>query len=1053
MPNMLGKRAAAVEQGGPSIAIGTEEPLDCPVVDSVEEELIIYLKFDNRPFISVDIFGLKLMGMLDSGANVTVMGKNSLRIIKSIGLEMKEKANKSGVQTADGSRHDIEGVVNVPFSFNNKTCMVETYVVPTLSKQLYCGMNFWKTFGIEISIKKEEIQTIDAKDVEEGEDIDLEMDKSHKLTETQERRLADCVKLFKTAEPGVIGQTKVLEYNIDTGNSPPIRSKSHPWSPYIEKEINQEVDRMISLGVIERSVSSWGHPIVPVRKTSGKMRLCLDSRKLNEVTAHDPYPLPHLHRILGRLEKSNYLSTVDLSDAFWQIPLDKASKEKTAFVVPSRGLFQFTRLPFGLKNSPMALARCMDRVLEQSWEPNVFVYLDDIVICSETFEEHCLWITKVAKRLADANLTINKTKSKFCQKEIKYLGFILCSEGLRPDPGKVSAILNYKTPTKIKEVRQFLGMANFYSRFIENFSKIVAPISDLLKGIKNGQKVTKFLWPREAEEAFNTIKSKMISAPILANPNFSLPFTVQTDSSDNAIGAILTQIQDGDEKVIAYFSKKLSTAQRKYAATEKECLGVLTAIRHFRCYIEGTHFFVQTDCSAVTWIKNLKADGSNRLSRWALELQCYDMTITHKKGRLNIVPDALSRSLEEIAIDATSWYGALKEKIEKNPQKFPLFKIETGLIYKYVKARSEIGDYSYAWKLVIPPERKLEILVKEHDDAAHLGFYKTFGRIRLRYYWPRMSQEIRRYVAQCEICKASKPLTVCQNPPMGRQKLADYPGQLISVDYLGPLTRSKKGNSYLLVISDWFSKGVILKPMRAAESKSLIEFMENQVFLQKGVPEKIISDNGKQFVSKLFKDLLTQYEIDHWLNPAYHPQVNPAERVNKVVVSALKSYVGEDQTRWDCAVPKIAAAINTSVHVSTGYTPFFIEHGREMSLTGKEHRILRHLNQIDPKLAEENRLKRFGQLNDTVKQNLTKAYQGYAKHYNLRTRPHVNYAVGSTIWRKNRQQSNKGEGFTAKLAPRYLKGSIKGVKGPNTYLVADAGGKTAGVFHANDLKT
>jgi hypothetical protein len=257
--------------------------------------------------------------------------------------------------------------------------MVETYVVPSLSKQLYCGMNFWKIFGIEITIRLEEIETIDANDLEEQ---DLEIDKSHNLSDMQQNKLAECINLFKTAEPGVIGQTSVLEYKIETGDSPPIRSKSHPWSPYIEKEINEEVDRMISLGVIERSVSSWGHPIVPVRKASGKMRLCLDSRKLNEVTAHDPYPLPHLHRILGRLEKSKFLSTVDLSDAFWQIPLDKESREKTAFVVPSRGLYQFTRLPFGLKNSPMALARCMDRVLDQAWEPNVFVYLDDIVICS-----------------------------------------------------------------------------------------------------------------------------------------------------------------------------------------------------------------------------------------------------------------------------------------------------------------------------------------------------------------------------------------------------------------------------------------------------------------------------------------------------------------------------------------------------------------------------------------------------------------------------------------------------------------------------------------------
>jgi transposase InsO family protein len=179
-----------------------------------------------------------------------------------------------------------------------------------------------------------------------------------------------------------------------------------------------------------------------------------------------------------------------------------------------------------------------------------------------------------------------------------------------------------------------------------------------------------------------------------------------------------------------------------------------------------------------------------------------------------------------------------------------------------------------------------------------------------------MSKEIRDYVASCEICKALKPVTTNKTPPLGRQKLADYPGQLLSVDYMGPITRSKKGNTVLLVVADWFSKGVVLQPFRAAESKNLVDFMENQIFLRKGVPEKIISDNGKQFVSKIFKVLLTRYEVDHWLNPSYHPQVNPAERVNKVIVSALKSYVGEDQRNWDGQLSKIEAAINLCIRVA-----------------------------------------------------------------------------------------------------------------------------------------
>jgi transposase InsO family protein len=1049
MSVLFGKCDQAGKSGGPFVSLVKGAPQEL-TVETLENDLLVTLEMDNRRYLEVKIFDFKVLGMLDSGANITVLGKDSLNLIRELELEIHETTKKIKVKTADGNPHQVSGVVYLPFSFNNKTEVMCTYVVPSLSQRLYLGMDFWTRFDINITIGVESLKIFEADESGEN-DQDLN-EHSHKLSVQQQNQLAECVSLFKGAVPGQIGQTDVLTYTIDTGDSPPIRSRPHPMSPYIEKEVTVEIERMISLGVIERSNSAWGHPIVPVRKSSGKLRLCLDSRKLNAVTIKDPYPLPHLRRILGRLEKSTFLSTVDLSDAFWQIPLDQSSREKTAFIVPCRGLYQFTRLPFGLKNSPMALARCMDKVLDQAWEPNVFVYLDDIVICSETFEEHLAWIKKVADRLSEANLTINTSKSKFAQKQIKYLGYILSGEGLRPDPAKVSGIVNYPVPTKIRDIRQFMGMANFYSRFIENFSHIIAPISDMLKGVKKGMPPKKLVWSSEANSAFEHIKSKLISAPILTSPNFELPFTLQTDSSDRAIGAVLTQEQNGVERVIAYYSQKLSSAQRKYAATERECLAVLMAIRHFRCYIEGVHFHVQTDCSAVTWIQNLKADGSNRLSRWAMELQMYDMTLAHKKGKLNVVPDALSRSLDEISTVTSQWYDQTREKVRENPENYPDFKIENNRLYKYVNRASNLGDYVYDWKLVIPSDRREEIMKSEHDSAAHQGYLKTANRIRLRYYWPKMLQDIKNYITNCETCKAAKPLTSNPTPPMGRQKLADHPWQLISADYLGPLTRSKKGNNFLLVVADWFSKEVLLFPCRAAESKSLVNMIEHGVFYTKGVPETIITDNGKQFISREFRDCLDRFSVKHWLNPSYHPQVNPSERVNKVIVSALKSFTGPDQTLWDQNIKKIETAIQTSVHDSTGFTPFFINHGREMPLSGSEHKILREIGKIDPVEAEKTRIDRFGKLNEQIKTNLKKAYETQSKYYNLRTRPQKKFAVGSVVWVKNHQQSKKANKYMAKLGPRFIKGVISDVKGQDTYEISGPKGKRMGIFHACDLK-
>jgi transposase InsO family protein len=999
-------------------------------------EFVIDLEDDNRPYISVNIFESEVVGLLDSGSMISVLGSESLTFVRSFNLKLQKLDENIRIKTADGTKLDILGFVNVPINFNNKFGLVKCFVVPGISRKLILGMDFWSKFNIKI--------VFDVNSVEISPEVSNE---DHEMTEGQKSILEEVKSYFILKKGGVLGQTNVITHTIDTGNSPAVRSTRPPlWSPQIQKEVYAELDKMISEDIIEPSISPWVSPLVPVRKSNGTLRLCLDSRKVNAVTVRDNYPLPHINRILGRLEKSTYLSSIDLSQAFHQIPLDD-TRVKTAFIIPGRGLFQYKRLPFGLVNSPMTMARCMDTVLGYDLEPKVFVYLDDIVVCSESFEEHIALLKEVAHRLLKANLTINIEKSRFCQKQIKYLGYILGKDGLKPDLDKVSAVVNYKTPTTKKEVRRLMGMANYYRRFISNFSSIVAPITDLTK-----KKVQKFVWTADAQRALEELKSRLVSAPVLSNPDFSLPFTIQSDASDHAAGATLTQEIDGRERVIAYFSQKFSSTQRKYGASERECLGVVLAIEKFRPYIEGTRFFVQTDCAAVTYIKNLKADGNSRLSRWAMKLQQYDMELFHKKGPTNIVPDALSRAVEVLDV-SLDWYDKLKKSVKDAPEKYPLFKIVDDVLYKFVKSSGDLSDLSFDWKEVVRVSERLDIIKKIHDENAHLGFVKTLDKIKRKYYWPKMGPMVKLFISNCETCKASKPLTQCTTPPMGKQKLADEPWQMISVDYLGPFPRSKTGNTYLLVVTDWFSKSVILKPFRAAESKSLKNFMENGVFLNKGVPEILLSDNGPQFVGREFRKLLKEYKVDHWLNASYHPQVNPAERVNKVIVSALKSYVGKDQSNWDLALPKIECAIRTSIHQSTNLTPFFIEHGREMRCSGEEHKIIRNTSELTPEEIEANRLNLFGKIFDKVKAGLDKAYKESARRYNLRTRKQPKFKKGDQIWRKNHKLSNKPSKYCAKLAPRYIKGIVSEIMGADTYEISDVTGRRAGVFHVSDLKT
>jgi hypothetical protein len=316
-----------------------------------------------------------------------------------------------------------------------------------------------------------------------------------------------------------------------------------------------------------------------VTKSDGSPRFCFDGRKFNAITKKDSYPLPLVDRILSMLRDSRYISSLDLKSAFWQIPLEKSSREKTAFSVPGCGFFHFCRMPYGLSNAAQTQQRLMDRILGPELEPNVFVFLDDIIICSKTFEEHVQLLKEVNRRLSDANLTLNLKKCKFFRESLHYLGFVVDKNGLKTDPEKIAAVTNYPIPTNSTELKRLLGLCSWYRRFIPHFSSIAAPLNNFLKN--KGKKLPINLDPA-ALQAFDTLKKALVSAPILSLPDFSLPFTIQCDASGYGIGAALTQIQDGAEHVIAYASRTLSKTERNYSVGEREALAVIFVIEKFR---------------------------------------------------------------------------------------------------------------------------------------------------------------------------------------------------------------------------------------------------------------------------------------------------------------------------------------------------------------------------------------------------------------------------------------------------------------------------------------
>ena len=346
-------------------------------------ESVINIEGDNRPHIEVEVLGYGLTGLLDSGASCTILGGSDVYVLlERLGLELIP--TESRIKTADGTAHHVKHAVDIPFVIDDKCKVIRPLIVPSIPRDLICGIDFWQAFGIWPSVDKtndqRNVECIDVTDKESGIN-------QHDLDKNQKLALENLTRSFLVTRPDMLGCTTLLEHKIDTGEGKPVKMRARPLSPYIQSDLNKELDRMIRLGVVEESgPTEWAHPIVCVRKPSGKLRFCLDARKLNDVTVKDTYPLPYINRILGQLSGTRYLSSLDLSDAFWQIELEAASRPKTAFIVPGRGLFQFKRMPFGLCNASQTLCRLMDKVLGVDLEPRVFVYLDDIIVMSQTFE-------------------------------------------------------------------------------------------------------------------------------------------------------------------------------------------------------------------------------------------------------------------------------------------------------------------------------------------------------------------------------------------------------------------------------------------------------------------------------------------------------------------------------------------------------------------------------------------------------------------------------------------------------------------------------------------
>lgn len=772
-----------------------------------------------------------------------------------------------------------------------------------------------------------------------------------------------------------VGRTSVVQHKIDTGNQPAIKQPPRRLPFHMQKEVDEHVSDMLKRGIIEPSSSAWSSAIVLVQKKDGSKRFCVDYRRLNSVTMKDAYPLPRIDESLNQLNGAKWFSTLDLNAGYWQVELDPNDKPKTAFVT-RQGLFEFNVMPFGLCNAPATFERLMETVLSGLQWQVCLIYLDDVIVYGKTFEEMLHNLELVFEKLRTAGLKLKARKCTLFSKQVKYLGHVISEKGAETDAEKVEAVRKWPEPVNKTQVRSFIGLCSYYRKFIANFAEIARPLHRLTEAS------VAFRWTNECQVAFDALKTKLTSAPILTHPDFSKPFILDTDASQNAIGAALSQIQNGQERVVAYASKVLSKTERRYCVTRKELFAVVTFIKHFRHFLYGRKFLVRTDHSSLRWLLRFK-DPEGQLARWLEVISPYDMEIEHRAGRLHgnadglsrvpctqcgyfddwekaDVPEDYARTLKhEVKNTSTAESKTLLE-MQDESRDIRLVKdwMEDGKRPDYSEVTAESYMVKSLWaqwsrlvlkdellcrmweveesnnttyQIVMPLSQRRFILQQMHDSktSGHLGVTKTLNKIRQAYYWPGLQSDVRSYVAGCDLCARRKAPLKTKRAPMQPLQVG-YPMERIATDILGEFPVTDKGNRYILVVSDYFTKWTEAFPMPNMEAQTVARLIVEEVICRFGVPVLIHSDQGRQYESLLFKEVCHHLQIRKTRTTPYHPQSDGmVERFNKTLATMLSNYVDDNHRDWDECIPFVMMAYRASQHESTGFTPNMLMLGRE----------------------------------------------------------------------------------------------------------------------------
>ena len=861
------------------------------------------------------------------------------------------------------------------------------------------------------------------------------------LTKNQERAMEELFKEFSVIFNDVPGECNLppIRFNLKEGTQPIRRFPYRFTGPRLD-QMRKHLTEMQAQGIIEPYCGPWSFPAFVVPKPHGQpgSRFVCDFRALNQVLVQEPYPLPTIVQQLAALEGSAVFSALDLSSGYHQLRLHEESSKLATITTPF-GNYRYKRLPQGVLSGTYAFQAAMDQILGDCKWRYASPYLDDILIFSKNIHDHLSHLRDVFTRLRDAGLTIKKSKCHLFMSKLRYLGHVISADGIRPDPTYIDAVQALPSPTSRKELQKTLGRLTWTSKFIPNYSVIARPLFLLLK------KGAVWEWTSEHEACFRRLKDLLTKNPVLAHPDMQLPFILQTDASARGYAAVLYQVkEDGLEHPVAYISRSTTPLEAVRASVELELGAVMWACEKLRPFLDGAQFTLRTDASALTWLKQLKCP-TGRLGRWSLALQDLSFQVQHVRGRDNYFADALSRHprehsgetlrlpvsgpvLRSLRQSARDWENRVitaqqadpyctQKSADSGTSASSPFVVLDGILYKFSPIDWADPD---PYKLVVPTELVKEVLNKVHDspEHGHLGIARTLAKMRMVYFWPSMTDDVRLWVSSCQVCQSVKPYL---GKKLGKMHTHTslVPWQTLTLDLVGPLPRSTKGTSYVLVVVDLATKWTELFPLRQATSATIIKCLRS-LFSRLGAPGKILSDNGTQFTSGLMRKELWLNGVHPIFVTPYHAQANITERYIQSLKRLIRSFVGDDHRLWDQYLPEFQTALNSAPNTTSGFSPADLFLGRPLyNLMDRiSHPKFRDLPRGLNETQVNQRMEHFIKIRGQARENQSRALEAYKRAYDRSRLPNP-FVKGDTVGIRTHYLSKAGDHFAKGLAPRW----------------------------------